>query len=459
MLVAALIIIRIVGIPPRLLAVQVERRTLGHNVAVEKAGKLAGALLLRVDRGAPRSAAMPALLIGASDQRNRAAPVTGIRRIVAVSSVVEATRAVEDAQPGDVITFLPGRYRFFGRALVAARAGQPDVPVRVRAPFLGEVVLEFDMLEGFHVLAPYWQFENLVIRGVCRDHSYCEHAFHVVGRATHFEARNNLVLDFNAHFKINGDKGWFPDFGLIEGNTISNGAVRQTENPVTPIDIVAADDWTIEHNIISDFIKGGGDQTSYGAFAKGAARGTRFEGNIILCEQQLQGQSGRRVGLSFGGGGSEPQRCRDGRCITEHAGGAMQNNLIAFCSDDGIYLNRAADSRISHNTLIDTAGITVRFAESSARISGNLVDGILRSRDDGIVHQAANRTTGLVSLYFGYHPVRALFTDAMQLDLGWRGAVARRRAPSDVAVDLCGINRPVPPAFGAFEDFSACLAH
>ena len=76
------------------------------------------------------------------------------------------------------------------------------------------------MLEGILVNAPWWRFENLVIEGVGGNDNYCEHAFHVVGAATHFVARNNTIINFNAHFKINGENGHFPDGGLIESNTV-----------------------------------------------------------------------------------------------------------------------------------------------------------------------------------------------------------------------------------------------
>ncbi len=64
-------------------------------------------------------------------------------------------------------------------------------------------------------------------------------------RGQHFIARNNVITDFNAHFKINGNEGRFPDDGLIEQNTLTATAVRETANPVMPIDLVAANGWTI----------------------------------------------------------------------------------------------------------------------------------------------------------------------------------------------------------------------
>jgi hypothetical protein len=317
------------------------------------------------------------------------------------------------------------------------------------------VFLEFDLSDGFHVTAPYWFFENLTIRGVCPDHSKCEHAFHVVGGATHFVARNNTLIDFNAHFKINGSNGLMPDHGLIEGNTVTNTAPRRTENPIAPIDMVAASHWRMRKNLITDFVREGGD--SSGGFAKGAGSDNWFEANVVLCELRLRGFPGMRVGLSLGDGGSAPEYCRDRRCIVEQEKSVIASNLIAFCSDMGIYLNRAAGSRILHNTLIDTGGIDVRYPESIADLEGNLVDGALRVREGGVVRPIDNRGTSLVQLYAGWHPVRRLFTDPGAFDFSWSGDPPRRTGAQTVPSDLCGIQRSDQPAYGAFEDFSICL--
>jgi hypothetical protein len=263
-------------------------------------------------------------------------------------------------------------------------------------------------------------------------------------------------MDFNAHFKVNGAGGAFPDDGLIEGNTIANASVRATASPVTPVDIVAASGWTIRANLIADFIKGGGDRISYGAFAKGAGARTTFERNVVICEQQLRGDPGARVGLSFGGGGTGKRFCRDGRCITEQEEGVIRDNLVASCSDAGIYANSAARTWISHNTLLDTAGIDLRFPETSAQVEGNLVDGPIRSRNGARLRLADNDSTPAPFLYGGYHPVRRMFADAAAFDLAWRAA-PQRRERKDGLPDLCGKPRPAQARYGAFEDFNACL--
>ncbi len=458
---ATVLLVERMNIAPRSLGPYLERRALGHNPLIEGFGGWARRTLLMLDRGEQLPFALPPLALGAQAVPSVpvAMPTTaGQQQVVLVDSAAAARAAIQAAEPGDVITFLPGSYRFDKGSIRIGRPGSAARPITVRAQQPGTVTLLFDITEGFNVAAPYWVFENLAIRGVCAQHANCEHAFHVVGQASHFIARNNVLTDFNAHFKINGHAAHYPDHGLIEANTIGNSSVRQTSNPVTPIDMVGASGWVIRGNLISDFIKGEGNRISYGAFAKGGGSGNRFERNIVVCEGALRGAPGQRVGLSLGGGGTGAAFCRDRRCLTEHDGGSIEGNLIASCSDDGIYLNRAAGARIEHNTLIDTAGITVRFAVSSADIEGNLVDGVIRSRDDGVVRATDNMTMGMVRSYLGWHPLRSLYRQTGTLDLAWRTSPSRRDKDGTGAADLCGVRRPANPAYGAFEDFAACLA-
>ena len=439
-----------IDMPPRRLAIWVEQRAAGHRSAIQRIGGAISATLVALDRG--RVSFHDPMPIPPPDPP-AAAPS---QRKVVVGTTSDALDAIDHAQPGDAITFIPGTYRFDGIYVDAHQPGEAGAPITVRAEKPGTVVLEFNMVEGFLVTAPYWTFENLTIRGVCAEHSNCEHAFHVVGDATHFVARDNEVVDFNAQFKINGTPGRFPDWGVIEGNVIRNSVARDTANPVTPIDLVAASHWRIVGNRISDFIKAQGDRTSYGAYAKGGGTDNALVRNVVVCEDRLQGQPGQRVGLSLGGGGTANAVCRDRRCITEQDRGVVASNLVASCSDDGIYLARAAMSVVAHNTLLDTGGITARFGETSADVDGNLVDGPIRALTGAALHAHDNRSTSVAALYLGLHPVRRLFADASKLDLHWRSDPPRRHRVETIPADLCGAKRPAQPSYGAFEDIARC---
>lgn len=444
------------GVTPRALAPYAERRSLGHNPAIEGIGRFLARTLQWLDRGAPGlPGSLPAGL-GAQPDATSAPP----GRVVLVGSSEEAHQAFAAALPGDVITFLPGTYRFAPRAPAALRPGAEGRSVTVRAITPGSVVIEMNAVEGFLVQAPFWTFENLIIRGVCGEHASCEHAFHVVGKAHSFAAVNNTITDFNAHFKINGDGEAFPDRGRIEANTLSNASVRRTSNPVTPIDIVAASGWKVERNLISDFIKGEGDRISYGAFAKGAGGNNVFSHNAVLCEHKLGRQPGQRVGLSLGGGGTGKDYCRDRRCITEQDGSELSGNLIASCSDAGIYLNGAAASVLLHNSVIDTAGVQLRYLVTSARAEGNLIDGAISTRDGALLRETDNLADPIAYSYAGYHRLRSLFVDSAAFDFSWVGEAPRRAAPGSSGApkhDLCGSGRAQAPAYGAFEDYRVCL--
>jgi parallel beta-helix repeat protein len=452
---AVLWILQDQGIAPRTLAPYIEKRSSGHNKLITGTGDLLSSILMRLDRGTVETYMLPTLALGAQETATVRSTHDGTTRLVMDADELRAAMAA--AAPGDIIVLAPGVYEVRRMPLPARQAGSAAQPIVVRAATPGTALLEINARVGVEVAAPYWRFENLAMRGTCRRNGDCEHAFHVFGNGHHFTAVNNTIVDFNAHFKINGLRGVFPDHGVIESNTIRNTAPRKTRSPVTPIDLVAASDWTVRGNLIADFIKQGGDGVSYGAFAKGAAERTIMERNVVLCEERLRGYPGQRVGLSFGGGGTGRRYCRDGRCITEHEEGILRNNLVASCSDVGIYLNSAARTSIVHNTLLDTAGIQVRFPESSADIEGNLVDGAIRGRNGGQVHAGDNLDSPIALLYAGVHAQRRQFADPAVLDLRWDGKVPRR-STTGPGTDLCGAMRQAHAAYGAFEDFAACMA-
>ena len=355
-----------------------------------------------LDRGVQASRASYPSAAPASDSS-----ATPPLRIVRVSTSDEFRHALDAALPGDLIELAPGRYPFKGSYIELNHPGTDQAPITVRAAALGSVRLDFDMVEGFHLSAPHWRFENLEIHGACRDDSACEHAFHIVGAAEDVRIRHCRLVDFNAPVKINGENGRFPDKGVIEASELLATRGRNTDNPVTFIDLVAASGWRIEGNLIADFIKLHGDQTSYGAFAKGAGQGNVFARNVVLCEQRLRGLPGARVGLSLGGGGTGGPYCRDRACIVEQEASRIEDNRIAQCSDVGIYLNRAARSVVSGNRLLDTTGIDGRFPETAADLRDNIVDGLIRVRDQALLHEQGDRASPRVAALAGAHPLRA----------------------------------------------------
>jgi parallel beta-helix repeat protein len=316
-------------------------------------------------------------------------PSALVGETITITSASGIPQALSKARSGQIIELAPGTYAM-PISLHIHNAGEATRPIVMRAKVPGSVIIESTATEGFHLHAPYWVFENLVIRGTCKEHSNCEHAFHIVGKAQNIVIRNNRIEDFNAHIKVNGLGDIFPDNGLVQFNTLSNTRPRMTANPVTPIDIVAADNWRLADNIISNFVKADGNKISFGAFMKGSGNHGLIERNLVICTTENISQPGNRVGLSLGGGGTDKNACRDKRCITEFSQGAIVDNIIAHCNDFGIYINRASQSRVSANTLANTYGIDVRFPTSSGFVSANTHDGRIRARDDANVETLDN---------------------------------------------------------------------
>ena len=408
-------------------------------------------------------------------------------------------KAVQQARPGDVITIAPGRHSL--RRITIRAAGTPNAPIHVRAVVPGSVVLDVASTTGFKVAAPYWVFENLEVRGRCNKHGNCEHAFHIVGAASGTVIRGNVLRDFNAPIKGNGEKGKsgrvFPNDVLIEGNAFFNDSVRETRNPVSGFDVVGGKRWTIRGNFFADFAKSSGSQVGYAGFLKGNSSNGVYERNLVICEWRHVG--GIRVGLSFGGGGtSNTAICDGGDCSRNHSAGVMRNNVIANCAGDvGIYVNKSSDIGIYNNLLFNTYGIDVRFPVSTADVQNNIIAGGIRDRDGGRSLAAVNivagrsyaatlpaaaryvkrRLTGQDKKYPNYvdaedvawakglvdsmlnwsgntwlghgsNAIRALYADADSLDL-------RLSAPDDVidqgvvlpdvVDDFCGHPRKLPP--------------
>jgi hypothetical protein len=220
---------------------------------------------------------------------------------------------------------------------------------------------------------------------------------------------------------------------------------------------VGASDWRVSGNVIADFARGIDGEATYGGFFKGAGENNVFERNLVLCAWKLTDAPGRQIGLSLGGGATDiPLRREAGQTGLEQTGSVIRDNLIAFCGDDGIYLNRAARSLVDHNTLLDTAGIDARFPGTSATVTANIVDGAVRGRDGAALTDTDNAYPFILALFAGMHPQRAFYRDPARLDLAWR------RQPDSLVMqsgqpDLCGRPRGVQAPQGAFVDFSACL--
>ena len=349
-----------------------------------------------------------------------------------VGSVSELAEAMEQAEPGAVLELAPGNYRL-DHALFTGHAGEPERPITLRAARPEATLITVATVQAFVVNRPYWVFENLHLRGVCPDDSDCEHAFHVVGAARGTVIRNSLVEDFNAPIKINGEDERWPDDGLLQFNTLSNTAPRRTGNPVTMVDLVAANGWRFVDNRVENFVKAGGNGLSYGMFMKGAGAHGRIERNLVVCTTRGISQPGLRVGLSMGGGGTGASFCRDQRCQAEHSDGVIANNVVAHCNDVGIDVNRSVRILVAHNTLVNTLGMLVRGRPADMDALDNLVEGGIHTRDGAQVRLKDNLVQSRLDDVL-------LRPDA--LDLRWLELPTTLQRSALVRDDFCGRQRP-----------------
>jgi parallel beta-helix repeat protein len=367
---------------------------------------------------------------------------------VSVTSAAELGNAIAAAKPGDVIELADGTYHSTGYSCQASGTAQSPIVVRAKNPKMATV--RFDALEGFKVSGDYWQFENLVVKGVCADDNNCEHAFHVDG-ASGFVMRGNVAVDFNAQLKVNAVPPKLPQSGLVEGNEIYDTRARNTANPTTKLDIDSGDDWIVRGNVIHDFEKGQGDNVSYAAFLKcGGLRGI-MERNLVLCSRDFTG--GTRIGLSLGGGGCAPQFCEPSfdaniPCL-EHTDGIVRNNIVVNCSDVGVYVNQSKNSRIDYNTLIATSGIDFRFAMTSGEARGNVLAGAIRNRD-GATGMFGNNIENVMQPTFD-----AMYLAPMMGDLRKKGDLSmllgKGMIVPVVTDDYCARTRTDPFDLGALQ--------
>ena len=452
-LVVGVTLITGVNVHPRLLGPYLERRAAGNNpLLVSTAARIAG-WLHYLDRGAERPlSTYPAWALAVASTK-RLEPAAADAKLISSGGALHS--AMREAQPSAVLQLAPGLLRT-DRSLTTGHAGRRGRPITVRGHRSGKTRIESNTLQAIFVTQPYWRFENFQLRGVCKSHSQCEHAFHVVGQGSFTEIRSTTLADFDTAIKVNADSNGVPDEGLIANNRIYNTTARETRNPVSGIDIVAASRWRVQENLIADLIKASGNRVSYAAYAKGAGQGNVFERNVVLCEARLRGQAGRRIGLSLGGGGTEPRYCRDKRCIYEQLEGAIVGNVIASCSDEGLYLNSAARSRIIRNTVLNTSGVHLHFPATTAALYGNLIDGPIRLSGDAGVLDEHNLVPWLPLQFLGRSSVRELFVNQARLDLRWRTATPT--APTRLErEDICGQRRVTMAAMGAFENIQNCL--
>lgn len=236
---------------PREWAPYLDRRADRHRAIIVDSTAMVTNYPRAADRLERPAKAAPPPGTGAAVERS-GAPRGRIRPVL---NQADLRAAINNAEPGDVIQLMAGRHAFVDWQISANRPGTAAAPITVRVARIDDVTIEANQTVVFKLFAPHWRFENLVIRGTCAEDRYCEHAFHVTADARFTTIRNNRLEDWNAAIKINGEGAKFPDDGLLEGNTMTMSRPRDTQAPVTPVDLVAASNWRVSQNFIADFAR------------------------------------------------------------------------------------------------------------------------------------------------------------------------------------------------------------
>lgn len=360
------------------------------------------------------------------------------------------------AKPGQAIAILPGDYNLTGQTVRLGNHGSLEKPIHVTSQSKGTVRVLLSG-EGVLVNKPFWRFSDLHLIGDCSMHSQCEHAFHIVGKGHNTVLTNNVMQDFNAMIKVNGSNGYYPDNGQIINNTLFNTSARNTNNPVTPIDIMHANNWQVSSNFIYDIQKAVGNKVSYAAFFKGGSNSGVFENNLIICAANLPNKHSA-IGLSFGGGGS-PLRYRRDNSEVEHKNGIIRNNIVMHCANDvGIYINNAENSLIENNIIYNTSGIDIRFSKSDAMIRNNVISGRIKLRDNASA-KTDNNLVIAKNFFTGADQLSKYFVAPDIGDFSWSKEKAETLGDLEGKVlhsDFCGV-QPKTSYLGAYSGGNFCL--
>lgn len=320
--------------------------------------------------------------------------------ILHVTDSTTLLQALKNAIAGQLILLAPGDYIVKQRTIRVGHGGEPTFPITLAAEKPGLVEIQLDSLEGLYINKPHWVIKNLTFRGICSHHSACEHALHLTGHGDHILIENNRFIDFNAHLKSNGrgtnGQLHFPDNVIVRHNDFYNTRIRESRNPASPIDVVGGNNWQITDNFIADFSRKvrGKPSVVYGAYLKGGGENGVISNNVINCAWRIAHQSvlDIRVGLSLGNGGTGKRFCQSENCAYEHKGGIIEKNLLLNCSNDvAIYLNKATDTRITDNILLNSVGIDARFSATSVVADNNVIQGRIKARDGASLESEHNK--------------------------------------------------------------------
>jgi hypothetical protein len=265
-----------------------------------------------------------------------------------VNNITELRNAVASAAPGDTILLNDGTYSFTDTTgcliedksdlTIGSTSGNRNAVV-IKGGGINDKKTQF----CFKLYrSDYITFEDITMRDV---YWHCVQ----VNEGSEYTTFRNLVMWDAGEGPIKGTSpgisGPYCDYGLVEDCLIGYTDTGE-RTCVEGIDLVGCVGWTITN---CDFIRarksGGAAKVGWGFFAKGNSQDTVVENNY--CEDC-------DIGLSFGGGGTDPVYFRDGDTTYEHRRGIMRNNVVNRTKDVAVMMLYAQDYKIYNNTLWST---------------------------------------------------------------------------------------------------------
>lgn len=389
--------------------------------------------------------------------------------VVAVSSVAEILSAIANASPGDVITVAPGTYDF-SQVINVENDGQADSRIFLRAEREGTVTFNLTHIENFKITAKFWVFENITFFGNCTASEGCEHAFHIVADADDLIFRNNEVVNFASHVKLNGEvigagpAKAFPDRTWFIDNFWHNTKYVPNDVPHNILNLDGGKDHVVRGNIFADYAASPSLPRSASAvYPKASTTGILIEQNLIVCENaRTTGETTRGIQLGDGAPATicdgDDDEDGSGDCVEngQNQEGLVRNNIVMNCdnggSSAGIMINSDRHSEVLHNSVYGTGPRNAVFYQGHASFDTYFQFNIL---EDGFDTTFANRPVNATdNLEPDNATMNTMFANP---DAGnfavTRGSAILDQSPTDADAphDFCGYPRGDQADRGAIE--------
>lgn len=396
-------------------------------------------------------------------------PTHDTNRLISVNTTMALLNAIEVANPGDVINLEPGVYSI-SQLVTLRKDGEHNARIFMRAATLGSVTLELSHIENFKLYGKYWIFENLRIVGVCEQGQGCEHAFHIVGDADDIIFRNNEVINFASHIKLNGEQlgeglaKSFPDRIMFINNLWHNTKYIRNNVPHNILNLDGGHNHIVRGNIFADYNTPADLPKSASAiYPKASTRGILIEQNLIVCEtQRTEGETTRGIQLGDGAPSSicdgDMDQDGEGDCIErgQNQEAIVRNNIIMRCDNGGsaagIMVGSDRDSQILHNTVSLVGQRKAGFYQGHPNHDTYWRANIL---ERGINTQYAERPLNIMNNFVpSSEELSTIFATPSEGDFTLINSILiTDQIPTDPSAphDFCGYPRGVSADIGAIE--------